>query len=300
MACLKPITAFYSSTVNPTGKRSLVFNPKGSHSGIPVRIPCGRCIECRLSIARDKAVRGAHEHKMWAPTHDSSFITLTYDTKNLPGRDVFPSGNLCMRDVQLFMKRLRKHFSDIPVRFQGCGEYGETNARPHYHIILYNVGFADKRRCGVGKRGDPLYSSVLLDTLWPMGRTVIGNVTFDSISYVCGYVTKKITGDAAEAHYGGRCPEFPLGSRRPGIGKLFFDRYKEEMFRDDSCILKGKEVAIPKYYNIKFEGIDPKRLLELKKRRRLLALSEPRESSRRKRVKELVTLAKLSLKGSQL
>lgn len=108
---------------------------------------------CRLDYARQKAVRAEHELRLWAPTHDSSFLSLTYSDEFLP------AGNtLVKRDLQLFMKRLRKERGD-GVRFIACGEYGDTTLRPHYHIILFNVGFSDKRRCGTGKAGDPIYNS---------------------------------------------------------------------------------------------------------------------------------------------
>lgn len=44
MACLKPVTGYYASVVNPTGKRSLVYNQKAAFSGVPIRRPCGQCI----------------------------------------------------------------------------------------------------------------------------------------------------------------------------------------------------------------------------------------------------------------
>lgn len=303
MACLKPLVGYYSKIVNPSGKRSIVFKKEDALSGIPLPVPCGKCIECRIANARAKAVRGEHELRMWASTHDSSFLTLTYNNKFLPtGDGQFPTGTLVKRDFQLFMKRLRK-VKGSGVRFIMSGEYGTDNFRPHYHAILFNVGFADKRKCGVGKRGDPIFSSVELDNLWSvdgdsMGRAVIGDVTFDSIMYVCQYVTKKLYGEMAY-DYAGRLPEYGAGSQ--GIGKSFFEKYKSQLYRDDSAVVKGQEVSLPRYYDTKYELVDSGRLKVLKRRRRRLALLNKQDKgSRRARVRELVTMAKLRVKGSQL
>lgn len=293
MACLKPLAAYFSSVVNPTGKRSLVFNAKASHSGVPVRVPCGQCIECRLDNARQKATRAEQEFRMWSATHDSAFVSLTYSDNNLPS-----GGTLVKRDLQLFMKRLRKERGD-GIRFIACGEYGENTFRPHYHVVLFNCGFSDKRRCGTGKAGDPLYNSESLDGLWPLGHAVIGSVTFDSIMYVSKYVNKKVTGDAAASHYGDRLPEFGTCSRRPGIGSSYFLKYGAALYEHDMCVIKGKEVKVPRYYDLK---ADQAVVEKVKRKRRAAArLIDPADNtSRRKRVKELVTIATLAQKGSKL
>lgn len=47
----------------------------------------------------------------------TSFVTLTYDEEHLP-----PDGSLRKRDLQLYLKRLRRR---LPFRFFAAGEYGE-------------------------------------------------------------------------------------------------------------------------------------------------------------------------------
>ena len=54
------------------------------------------------------------------------FVTLTYDEDHLP-----LDRSVSRREVQLFMKRLRKAISPLRVRFFACGEYGERFGRPH-------------------------------------------------------------------------------------------------------------------------------------------------------------------------
>src|SRR3954449_8205389 len=119
MPCYCPQSAYRTSSGGVTFCRS------GSLSGEKFSLPCGQCIGCRLERSRQWAMRCVHENKMHPR---SSFVTLTYDDKNIP-----PAGSLSKRDFQLFMKRLRKSQSN-PLRFFACGEYGETTHRPHYHV----------------------------------------------------------------------------------------------------------------------------------------------------------------------
>ena len=77
MACYSPIKGWRSKDVNPdTGKRSIVFNPKHAFQDMPVEVPCGQCIGCRLERSRQWAMRCVHEAQLH---RDNSFITLTYD-----------------------------------------------------------------------------------------------------------------------------------------------------------------------------------------------------------------------------
>ena len=38
-------------------------------------------------------------------------------------------------------------------------------------------------------------------------------------------------------------------SRRPGIGKTWFEKYKEDVYPNDFVILRGKKCRPPKYYD---------------------------------------------------
>ena len=204
-------------------------------------------------------MRCMHEANMY---EDNCFLTLTYDDDSLP-----QWGSLRKRDFQLFMKRLRKKFPEKTIRYYHCGEYGEITARPHYHACLFNFDFPDKyfftmrRKCHV-------YKSDTLDELWGQGITEIGNVTFDSAAYVARYIMKKVTGPMAEEHYqviqeetgeiGEREPEYTTMSRRPGIGKAWWDKFKAEVFPLDEVVINGKVIKPPRYYDNLYEIEDPK------------------------------------------
>jgi len=286
MGCYGPLTAFYAKEVNPTGKRSLVFNPTLSHSGIPIKLPCGQCIGCRLERSRQWAVRCLHENKC----HDrSAFLTLTYDDEHLP-----QGATLVKRDLQLFMKRLRKSRSET-LRFFACGEYGDTTLRPHYHVLLFGSDFSDKRFYRE-KNGEKLYSSDELDSIWSNGNTAIGAVSFESAAYVARYVLKKVTGESAAWHYSGREPEFVNMSRRPGIGLPWLERFGSEVYTHDSVIVRGIEARPPRYYDNRYELVDPAKMQEIVKERRVIGkLFDPENSSRRRRTREVVKTAQVGL-----
>lgn len=295
MACLYPRSAYW--TRDKEGVRGISFKPTGPSviSGTPIKVPCGQCIQCRLAHSRMWATRAMHEFRMCQmnPENDSSFITLTYDDKNLP-----EGGTLVRRDLQLFMKRLRKKKKQIGIRFYGCGEYGSQTNRPHYHVLLFNTGFPDKTYYAPSGSGEPLFVSRELEELWPFGHNRIGNVQFSSCSYVARYICDKITGDMAADHYMGRLPEFPAYSRNPGLGKTYFDKYGREAYLHDSVVIEGRELPLPRYYDIKYAELDAaelERIKVLRRRKAMLSRDRSEENNVRRRVKETFELRKAAV-----
>lgn len=202
------------------------------------------------------------------------FITLTYNDENLP-----EDGSLVIEDFQKFMKRLRKRFpgKDVvydkdgkptyPIRFFHCGEYGDMLGRPHYHACLFNFDFEDKKLFKVNN-GSRLYRSEALEELWPYGYSMIGEVTFQSAAYVARYIMKKITGDKADEHYQGKKPEYTTMSRRPGIGKGWFDKFEGDVYPKDFITMNGKKLSAPKFYDRLFEITNPDEFKKIKLRRK--------------------------------
>ena len=63
-------------------------------------------------------------------------------------------------------------------------------------------------------------------------------------------------------------PEFVLMSRRPGIGKDWFDLYYKDAYPSDYITLRGIKMRPPKFYDKEFEKIDEEDLLtEIKEKR---------------------------------
>lgn len=247
-----------------------------------------------------------HEKRMH---QRSCFVTLTYSNEFLP-----PGGSLVKRDLQLFMKRLRKEHGE-GIRFYACGEYGEKNMRPHYHVLLFNHDFGDRLIAGANRRGDKWYTSKALEKLWTIddklvGHCLLGEVTFDSAAYVARYIVSKITGDRARTHYQvvdgdgvlyDRLPEFTVMSRRPGIGSGYYEKYGSEVRNQDSVVINGRCVRPPRFYDTRFDVVDPAGLASVKvKRRKAARLFRDDNTVDRRRVREQVTLLNLKRKERSL
>jgi len=261
MACFHPLTAWRSvEGYNPsTHKRSLTFDKSQGIPGTELQIPCGQCIGCRLERSRQWAIRCVHE----ASLHDNSqFLTLTFSDNYLPS-----NGSLDVLILQKFLKRYRKMYSDISIRFYACGEYGDLFFRPHYHVIIFGHDFDDKELYKM-QHGFPLYNSESLSKLWPFGHAVTATCTFESCAYCARYVTKKITGKAAENHYKGLKPEFNTMSRRPGIAHDWYKQFSNDVYPHDYVIIRdGLKCRPPRYYDNLYDVQSPDMMKVIKEKR---------------------------------
>lgn len=291
MPCYKPLQGWLASTPNASGKRGVVFSVSQGFIDKPMEVPCGQCIGCRLERSRQWAVRLMHEKQL----HEHAwFVTLTYADKHLP-----PGMSLDRRDMQLFFKRLRKSVGSV--RYLYCGEYGDTTSRPHYHAIIFGPDFPDRRIINRKDNGD-LYESAQLTEIWGLGHVWIGAVTFESAAYVARYVVKKVTGDKAAEHYRythpdtgeifDREPEYINMSRRPGIGKDWYEKFEGDVFPRDHVVLGGKASKPPRYYDRQLEAGNPKAYRKIKSARTRASLKRAADNTpERLRVKEEVRLA---------
>lgn len=282
MPCYRPLRGWRSRTCNPSGRRPIVFNRRDGYNDLEIEIPCGQCIGCRLERSRQWAIRIMHEASLY---DENCFLTLTYNDEHLP-----LDGSVHVEEFQKFMKRLRKQI-DVKIRFFHCGEYGDDEGRPHYHAIIFNYDFSDKKLHKIDN-GNRLYTSETLQKLWPFGYCLIGSVTFESAAYVARYILKKVTGDKAADHYQGRKPPYVTMSRRPGIGAAWLEKYKTDVFPHDFVIMNGKKVGVPKFYeNI----LDEKTLLNLKSKRKYKAYEHAENNTLRRLIdRETVKLSQIS------
>jgi len=265
MACYQPLCGYRT----PGG--SVTFDRSAGYSDVRVTVSCGQCCGCRLERSRQWAVRCMHEAQMH---EENCFITLTYDDEHMP-----PAGSLDLVDWQNFAKRLRRKLG--PFRFYHCGEYGDLTGRPHYHAAVFGQDFSGDRRPFREIRGNQTWISKQLVELWGKGENcVIGELTFQSAAYVARYIMKKMTGERALEHYGTEAidfatgevirlkPEYTTMSRRPGIGKAWYDKFKGDVYPDDFVITnKGQKARPPAYYDYQFELEDPAALAALKAKR---------------------------------
>lgn len=283
MVCFRPLKAYQSfEKVTKNGKGKICFDHKTAGHSKRVDLPCGQCIGCRIDRSKAWALRCVHEASLY---EHNCFITLTFDDDHID----FPRQSLDKGDFQRFMKRLRKRYEGLeevfnretvkksrPIRYFHCGEYGAEMGRPHHHACIFNFDFMDKVlwKCRDGVR---LYRSSELEKLWPYGYSAIGDVTWQSAAYVARYITKKMTGEAAKTHYmrvdrdTGEVfyiePEYITMSRRPGIGKEWYLRYKDDLFPKDFVTHDGKKFKIPSYYDKLYDCDRPKDFSKIRKKR---------------------------------
>lgn len=186
---------------------------------------------------------------------ENCFITLTYRNENLP-----KDKSVHKRDLQLFFKKLRRNLEPKEIRYYACGEYGDKLGRPHYHACLFNHEFSDqvlleaatyRRFKNRFKQGEDhsLFTSKALERIWGNGFVTIGELTMQSAGYVARYCLKKVYGEMQQDHYKGKNPEFALMSRMPGIGKQWYEKYKNSIYPKDFTVVNGRRCKLPNYYD---------------------------------------------------
>jgi hypothetical protein len=267
MPCYHPISGWRTIERTESGKRGFTTSPVKGYLDMPLTIPCGQCIGCRLEKSRQWAIRCVYE----AQGHDQNcFITLTYDQKHLP-----KDHSLHLEDFQKFMKRLRRRFSDLKIKMYHCGEYGENFSRPHYHACLFGFDFPDKELYRNDSE-NPLYTSEICNEIWGKGYTIIGKVTFDSAAYVARYITKKINKkeeDYTRINFIDSKvlpvkPEYATMSRNGGIGRDWFEKFKDDVYPHDYVVLNGKKMKPPKFFDKLLDDQDHFEYLRVKEARK--------------------------------
>lgn len=272
MPCYKPLTAYrstspYGAKHEKTGKPVIVFSNDPSDIDRPagyvglyeerMKLPCGKCVGCKLRRSAEWAVRIMHEaryHKV------SSFLTLTYSTEALP-----PNGTLHHPDFQGFMKRLRERLRErghAQLKYYMCGEYGDNRERPHYHAILFGYFPVDGEKIGetVNKvqlhdnnpgAANPLWRSSFLEEVWELGRVLVGKVTESSAAYVARYTMKKLHGQEADEAYVKTERQPPYTAMSKGIGARYFADYQAEIYNNDNVLRENdlQPVPVPRYYD---------------------------------------------------
>lgn len=282
MSCYHPIAGFpdYEAGLSETGsfryKLTGAWNP-GLDIVDPnvIKIPCGHCLGCRLDYSRQWADRMILELDH---TKKAIFVTLTYDNDHVPisyDDDTAEALGMTLnkRDVQLFMKRLRRRF-DRELRFYAAGEYGSTTQRPHYHAIIFGLSltdFDDLRPKGLNELGQCYYISDKFAEIWQNGFCLLCDVSYKTCAYVSRYVMKK----AFQPMVLHDCEaEFSLMSRRPGIGAYYLQDHPDLFEYSKIYVSNGNEsvgVSVPKYYLGKLKVDNPELYDKIKSDREAFA-----------------------------
>lgn len=181
------------------------------------------------------------------------------------------------------MKRLRQEVAPTTVRFFMCGEYGDKTRRPHYHACIFGHYFPDRKYWSKGKSGSKNYRSAQLEKLWPFGQSLVGDVNYQSASYIASYIVKKVNGDIAEQHYryidpltgeiSQLKPEFCQMSLKPGIGAGWYEKYAQQLENFDHVVINGRPQKPPRYYDKLRRRKDRLSMEEAKAQREFKALT---------------------------
>ena len=107
---------------------------QGHHINIFLAVPCNKCELCQRKFQKQFALRCSLEQQ--SHTSPAWFVTLTYS-------DVFlPFNGVEKRDVQLFLKRLRKVLDKnykCKIRYACFSQYGNKTHRAHYHLLIFGM-----------------------------------------------------------------------------------------------------------------------------------------------------------------
>lgn len=218
MSCLSPVHIPVYKVENVKGKLQKVKHY--------IEVPCGKCPAC-LSRAQQQWQFRIEQEVLDPAVVSALFVTLTYAPKYLPI-------DKCVNkeDVQKYLKRLRKNLERyIPsprLRYYACGEYGELNFRPHYHLILTFTRSIDWK---------------IIEQSWGKGIVDIAPFTPARAGYVAKYSLKQYG-----INYKGLRPPFRLCSK--GLGKYFLvGRNARSLgYSNRFGNISGRDTVLHRYY----------------------------------------------------
>lgn len=250
-----------------------------------VPVPCGKCLNCKKKRVAQWSFRLMKELEV---SNSAYFITLTYDTENVP---ITKNGFMTLvknskqdkelkdieseqgekkvertdRSLQAFFKRLRYYESEYklfydkrtkktievkPLRYYAAAEYGSRRRRPHYHIILFNLlSESSIKKAWANTRRE---NGVVVEWI-PFGSIDIDpDVNVNNIDYTLKYICKE--GHNKMHKNDDRQKEFALMSK--GLGANFITPEIESFYNrrlDINYVInqRGHKIAMPRYYRNK-------------------------------------------------
>lgn len=111
---------------------------------VTITVPCGHCEDCKAAKRQAIYTRLYYEYKECELVNGYCInITLTYAPQSLPhvSFDGVDYPCFCAKDIQNYIKRIRKHFADkgidCPFTYFCSMELGGTTHRPHYHVLFF-------------------------------------------------------------------------------------------------------------------------------------------------------------------
>lgn len=227
--CLNPINA----ELQEFGR------PKFCHEG-SIKIPCGRCSECKSARAIEWATRARHEIALH---NENCFLTLTYKDECLP------SHHDMKEPFQKFMKKLRKQ-TKLPLRYMVSHEYGSQFFRPHHHAIIFGWNPKEQYEPKKTKSNETIFRSKELEKIWTNGHSSVGTANERTAYYIASYSLKgskhEITLPNGEMEI--VTDKFD-SSKRPAIGLNFLIKNQDQIINSGT--------PVPRYYLKKLKDLNP-------------------------------------------
>lgn len=210
------------------------------YSHVYIRVPCGRCITCKIRRTKEWSLRLAMESTQWK---DIQFVTLTFSndyvyTENPLTGELKES--LFVEDIQYYIKRVRSmlHREGFysPIKYFAVGEYGPKTQRPHYHLLVFGV---------------PDNFVYVLRDCWKYGFTCIKPFVPQQCNYVAGYIQKKLYGPDSKYLYQGINPPFNTQSQHLGEKWFFDNKNLDNILHNGFVMFQGYKHAIPSTFRRK-------------------------------------------------
>ena len=185
-------------------------------------VGCRECWQCRKRRVNDYVGRCIAESKFSKKTYA---VTLTYGDDKLKDHEKVHAVTLVYKDVQDFLKRLRKNYK---VRYIVTGEYGSAKGRSHWHIILF---FQDNwPEVTSNKRVDWKY--------WKHGFAYFQEPDWKGFEYCLKYVLKDQISRQSDSHL--------AMSKKPPLGHEFFQQLAKQHV---------EQALVPQTYFYKFGDV---------------------------------------------
>lgn len=266
LVCPNPRIAWVKGHA-PDGKRILSFDQTELEIKLSLglhpetfALPCGRCPACLKRRRDEMSLRILKETECY--NGQIAFLTLTYDDNNLPFTDgcTISRGSrpdciqtLDKRDIQLLLKRLRRHLEYHHglkgLRFCVAGEYGKKGIRPHWHLLIFGWVPEDLTVWEHHAKYD-IYRSATIEQLWPYGFSTVGFGNGAVGRYVAKYMLKD--GVATDPRQVKEC--FWASNRKGGLGAPWWRKHGAEaaargfIVQVDRQSLKSFKYSIPRYF----------------------------------------------------
>lgn len=198
------------------------FYHKIPGNNLPVPLPCGQCVVCKINRAREWAFRMVAESTYWP---DTAFLTLTYSDDEVL--------NVNKKDLQDAFKRAR--FAGLQFKYFASSEYGGVTGRPHYHVCLFYKGdLAFVPDESFGKNNGHL-------AWWPHGIVNLGTFTRESARYTADYMLKELGAEQPSW----RVQSFRLVSL--GMGEWYF-MHNRFAYENNPLRFGSSFISVPRYF----------------------------------------------------